>query len=568
MPFHNTGAVDVQGGTLGLDAGGTQSSDFAVASGATLRLSGTHTLSAASDITGAGGLSVAGGTITDAGTVNLGGTGTFSGGTATFTGSAFAVGVLAITGGTANLSASTPVSFSSGTLSSGALGGASDVTCTGLLLWSGGAMSGSGKTIIGGTGTLNLSTSTHDLNRVLQNDGTATWTAGLLQMSGGTFNNHGSFTANSSAALDCYGTGGVNAFNNAGTFTKQGAGVTRFYFYINGVPFHNTGAVDVQGGTLTFDAGFSQTAGSTMLSGGNISSSSTLAIQGGTFGGVGTVTANVTSSGLVSPGASPGVLTITGNYTEGTNAHLQIELGGPTPGAGHDQLSVGGTATLAGTLELSFWNGFTPSPGNVFTVLVSTARSGTFSAIQTPTIPLGVLYSPKNVLVEPENASPLVQLTVDSDWLACHAFRLEASATDPDGVVTNLTLLMGTNVLGTFPNGASRMITLGYDFPGEMTITAQATDNNGAMGATNVTGTVSTRPLLVLDPIGLQTNRAFKLCMAGATGTNYQMLASDDLAKTNWTALGTMQNTNGIWRYSDTTATNSAHRYYRARQVP
>ena len=65
-----------------------------------------------------------------------------------------------------------------------------------------------------------------------------------------------------------------------------------------------------------------------------------------------------------------------------------------------------------------------------------------------------------------------------------------------------------------------------------------------------------------------QTNRAFKLCMTGEAGTNYEILASTNIAGTNWTVLGVMQNTNGIWRYSDVTATNSPSRVYRARQLP
>src|SRR5437660_12707976 len=88
-------------------------------------------------------------------------------------------------------------------------------------------MSGSWRTIIAIGGTLSLNNTTHDLNRLLQNDGTATWTAGVLQMNGGTFTNNGSFTANSGAGLSCYGTGGINVFNNAGTFIKQGAGTAR-----------------------------------------------------------------------------------------------------------------------------------------------------------------------------------------------------------------------------------------------------------------------------------------------------------------------------------------------------
>jgi hypothetical protein len=56
--------------------------------------------------------------------------------------------------------------------------------------------------------------------------------------------------------------------------------------------------------------------------------------------------------------------------------------------------------------------------------------------------------------------------------------------------------------------------------------------------------------------------------MSGNAGTNYEIQVSEDLARTNWTVLGPMQNTNGIWRFWDTTATNSAHRAYRARQLP
>jgi hypothetical protein len=46
------------------------------------------------------------------------------------------------------------------------------------------------------------------------------------------------------------------------------------------------------------------------------------------------------------------------------------------------------------------------------------------------------------------------------------------------------------------------------------------------------------------------------------------MLATDDLSTSNWLVLGTMENTNGIWRFSDATATSSVHRFYRARQLP
>ena len=97
---------------------------------------------------------------------------------------------------------------------------------------------------------------------------------------------------------------------------------------------------------------------------------------------------------------------------------------------------------------------------------------------------------------------------------------------------------------------------------------AIATDDKNASGATNVTVTISTLPTLTLDPIGFQTNRSFKLCMSGDTGASYELQANTNLAGTNWIVLGTMQNTNGIWRFSDVAATNSSLRVYRARQLP
>src|SRR5438094_566449 len=84
----------------------------------------------------------------------------------------------------------------------------------------------------------------------------------------------------------------------------------------------------------------------------------------------------------------------------------------------------------------------------------------------------------------------------------------------------------------------------------------------------NVTVSITTLPMLTLDPVGFQTNRAFKLCMSGETGVNYEIQGKTNLSGTNWIALGTMQNTNGIWRFSDLTASNSTFRAYRARQLP
>jgi len=58
------------------------------------------------------------------------------------------------------------------------------------------------------------------------------------------------------------------------------------------------------------------------------------------------------------------------------------------------------------------------------------------------------------------------------------------------------------------------------------------------MGATHILVDVIPLGVRLLDPIGFQTNRAFKLCMSGNAGTNYEIQVSEDLARTNWTVLG------------------------------
>jgi hypothetical protein len=228
---------------------------------------------------------------------------------------------------------------------------------------------------------------------------------------------------------------------------------------------------------------------------------------------------------------------------------------------------VGGTAKLAGTLDVSYYNGFVPGPGNLFTSVVCSARSGAFSVITAPTNTLGTIYTAKTVLLETGNASPTAQLSVNPIQVACHTALIQASGYDPDGTVTNLTVLLETNVLASWSSPAGT-ISFSYDFPDDVTITALATDNKGANGGTNVIVSFLTLPVGVLDPVGFQTNRSFKLCLGGVAGTTNVIEASDNLATMLWTNLGAMENTNGIWRFFDRAASNSTHRFYRAKQLP
>src|SRR5205807_2486563 len=102
-----------------------------------------------------------------------------------------------------------------------------------------------------------------------------------------------------------------------------------------------------------------------------------------TLEGSGMVTGSVDNSGgTVSPGlGGPGLMTITGNYTQALTGTLDIEVGGRVPGTLFDRLSVGGVATLGGTLAISRTNGFVPTNDDTFQVINYASHSGAFETI-------------------------------------------------------------------------------------------------------------------------------------------------------------------------------------------
>jgi hypothetical protein len=179
--------------------------------------------------------------------------------------------------------------------------------------------------------------------------------------------------------------GGTVAFNNSGTFKKTvDNGITSVL-----IPFNNSGSVQSLIGTLSFTAAYVQTAGSTTLNGGALTSTAAMDIQGGILQGFGTVTGPVTNGGQVAPGLSPAILNETGNYAQTSAGSLAIEIGGLTPGTQHDRLAVTGTATLAGTLTATLINGFAPASGDSFTVLTYASKTGSFTTLNLPALPVG-----------------------------------------------------------------------------------------------------------------------------------------------------------------------------------
>lgn len=117
----------------------------------------------------------------------------------------------------------------------------------------------------------------------------------------------------------------------------------------------------------------------------------------GVLSGNGTLAGNLTSTGTVSPGSSAGALHIEGSYSQTVSGpftgQLNIELGGPTPGSGYDQLLVSGPVTLDGFLIVSLINGFPPAAGQTFDILDWGSVSGAFQSISLPSLSPGLAWN-------------------------------------------------------------------------------------------------------------------------------------------------------------------------------
>lgn len=384
VAFNNSSIVEVNAGGLSLGGGGSSSGRFNVAGGSTLSFNGSHNLGPGSSVTGAGHLKFTAGTIGINGELNISGTTSILGGltVVNFNGSPAILGSLL---------------FNADGLG-GTLGGTSDVNVTGPMTWSGGTISGS----VSATGGLSLGGSVDKriLSGRLLNSGLATWASGSGTLGFGlgallTNTASGTFEISYDAALVNASGGGT--FANAGLF-RQSAGVKGSTFG-PAVAFSNSGTVKVQAVPLTFDGGYSQTAGLTLLEGGNITNSFPLRILGGTLAGTNFVAGSLTNGGSVDPGGAFGKLTVTEAYTQTTDGALNIEVGGTSAGTDFDLLAIGRTAVLAGTLNVTLTNGYYPPTNDVLTFLTCTNRIGTFTTVTYPTDLLDsveVIYTPTN----------------------------------------------------------------------------------------------------------------------------------------------------------------------------
>lgn len=166
-----------------------------------------------------------------------------------------------------------------------------------------------------------------------------------------------------------------------GGLTKEGLGILT----LEGVNTY-LGTTQVDAGILRLNGGDDRLSTATTLSvaagavcdlNGNNQSVATLTSTGTVTTGAGTLTV----TGSLTPGSSPGVLTL-GNFDLAASATMTADLAGTTAGSQYDQVIATGDVTLAGSLDLNL--GFDPSRGQSFTIIDKTspgAINGTFAGL-------------------------------------------------------------------------------------------------------------------------------------------------------------------------------------------
>ena len=351
----STDSIGVTSGTLQLGNDGTVSAPLGVEAGGTLEFTGgTHDLSG--PLTGPGNVTVSGGAVTVGGAYAVTGTTTISAGTMSVANGATATATDVV-------------------LSGGTQGGPDTLVATTSFTWSGGTLSGAGTTRVGPGATLTITGAGAKFldSRTLTNQGTGVWdaagTGALVVTNGATLHNQAgaTLTLQADGAL-VYNGGTLPTLLNDGRLTRTtGTGVFTISTAVT-----NSDTVDLLTGTLALGSTVNHLAGAVLQ---GTATLDVTAVTSGPF------------AGDVSPGTSPGILSIVGDFAQDPVSTYNIELGGTLPGTGYDQLDVSGLATLTGTLDVTLFGGFTLSPGDRFAIIVADSIEGTFATVNLPPPP-------------------------------------------------------------------------------------------------------------------------------------------------------------------------------------
>jgi hypothetical protein len=363
-----------------------------------------------------------GGTFGGSLTINTGGNVYFPSNTFTWTGSITNNGGgLFFNGADIDFTSSTQTITGPATLAAGVVYGPAKLTITGLLTWQNGSIcttftSGScpapaTQSVVNANGGISFTGSSYLQGRTLNNPAMATFSQGavIYLYAASIVNNTGTLDFSHDGSLFINGAG--NTVNNGGRLQKT-SGTSNSYI---DAAFNNSGGVFANSGTVLFRGVYTQTKGTTELSGGGALqfTNGTATFSGGTFTGNGTVTGNLSNTGANFQGGTDtttGVVAVTGTYNQAAAGVFTAKISGAacTP---NDEFTFTGAATLTGPLEVATVNGCTPAAGAQFTVMTFASKTGTFSSI---THGWTVSYTATSVVATYTAGTPAVTLTPSS----------------------------------------------------------------------------------------------------------------------------------------------------------
>lgn len=135
------------------------------------------------------------------------------------------------------------------------------------------------------------------------------------------------------------------------------------------------GTIELTGGRLIGDAGSVITAPQITVG------------QGATFGSAGVVNGNITVAGTLSPGASPGTMTVNGNVALGSTSTSVFELSSTVA----DRLVVNGAVSIASGATLQLVPIGDLRPGASYTLITASGGiTGSYTNVLQPSDPIGI----------------------------------------------------------------------------------------------------------------------------------------------------------------------------------
>ena len=392
VPFANQGQFNANGGEAEISGDGIDSGRYSVANGSTLRYGSFagRTLAPAALIDGGGDLRFLGFNTLIEGAIGIATTYVAINNAVRFNRAGGASLPRLVLGNSPSLlrapDGAVPAEVS----------GTANITVTNEFIWYDGTLSASSGTpflrlAAGATGQWpEGNSSLRNLDRRLELAGAVNWTSGDIQ-------------ATPLRVLDIFSTGtlaitgpSVGSFGmacatctstqatliNRGTLSKAGLGDVNF---ASGITFAQQGQLNANEGLLRIENFTQSTAGSrTVLGGGRLGNAGTASVFNGGLleslpGVIGEIAGPAINGGAdIRPGAAAaGAIRVVGNYTHNAGS-VSFDIGGITPITGFDQLQATGsialnTGALINTVQI---NGFTPSIGQTFALMVGSTRVG------------------------------------------------------------------------------------------------------------------------------------------------------------------------------------------------